>query len=106
MDTNRLVNTLVVFDRQEDVNGIIFRERKEIINSCDSDGNNEKSIISYRRFIGERLCEEVYVGDLIGNEWSYSFSTAKIFPDEDYNSFNDEWYYSFGNDFDFGDMEF
>ena len=105
MDTTRLVNILVVFDRQQNLNGVIYRERKEIINSCDSDGNDEKSIMKITRLIGDRLCEEVYVGALIGNEWSYFFSTATIFPDEDYNSFNDEWY-SFGSDFDFGDMEF
>ena len=106
MDTNRVVTTLVVFDRQQNVNGIIFRERKEIINSCDSDGNDKKSIMKITRLIGDRLCEEVYVGDLIGGEWSYFFSNAKLFPNEDYDNFNDEWYDSYGIDFDFGFMEF
>ena len=98
MDATRLVNILVVFDRQQNLNGVIYRERKEIINSCDSDGNDEMSTMKITRTIGDRLCEEVYVGNLIGNELHYFLSDTKIFPDEDLQNFESEWFDSYEYD--------
>ena len=60
----------VLLDHEMVVDGVVLRERKELNNVADDEGNQQKSVLIHTRFIGDKKYEvqQVAVGDDIVEE--------------------------------------
>ena len=47
----------VLLDHEMVVDGVVLRERKELNNVADDEGNQQKSILIHTRFIGDKKYE-------------------------------------------------
>ena len=59
---------IILLDHEKVVDGVVLRERKELKNISDEDGNNERSILIRIRYIGDRIYQEVGEGEFVDNE--------------------------------------
>ena len=82
---------IILLDHEKVVDGVVLRERKELKNISDEDGNNERSILIRIRYIGDRIYQEVGEGEFVDNEIILFFSKRSIFPDENIERFKEEW---------------
>ena len=78
----------VLLDHEMVVDGVVLRERKELNNVADDEGNQQKSVLIHTRFIGDKKYEvqQVAVGDDIIEE-----NVATDLSDEDIGKFKEEW---------------
>ena len=78
----------VLLDHEMVVDGVVLRERKELNNVADDEGNQQKSVLIHTRFIGDKKYEvqQVAVGDDIVEE-----NVATDLSDEDIGKFKEEW---------------
>lgn len=84
---NRLHRS-VLLDHEMVVDGVVFRERKELNNITDYDGNQEKSILIHTRYIGDKKYEIQQVV-VEGNIVEETAETDLL--DEEVGKFKDEW---------------
>ena len=78
----------VLLDHEMVVDGVVLRERKELNNVADDEGNQQKSVLIHTRFIGDKKYEvqQVAVGDDIVEE-----NVVTDLSDEDIGKFKEEW---------------
>ena len=86
-----IINRLVLLDHEKVVNGVVLRERKELKNISNEDGNNERSILIRIRYIDDRMYQEEGEGDVVNDEINFFISKRSIFPDENIERFKEEW---------------
>ena len=78
----------VLLDHEMVVDGVVLRERKELNNITDEEGNQEKSVLIHTRYIGDKkyLVQQVAVeGDIVEE------TIETNLPDEEIEKFKEEW---------------
>ena len=88
---NKIIHRLVLLDHEKVVDGVVLRERKELKNISNEDGNNERSILIRIRYIDDRMYQEEGEGDVVNDEINFFISKRSIFPDENIERFKEEW---------------
>ena len=78
----------VLLDHEMVVDGVVLRERKELNNVADDEGNQQKSVLIHTRFIGDKKYEVQLVA--VGND-VVRVNVDTNLPDEDISKFNEEW---------------
>ena len=78
----------VLLDHEMVVDGVVLRERKELNNITDDEGNQEKSVLIHTRIIGDKKYEVQKVeveGDIVEE------TIETNLPDEEIGKFKEEW---------------
>ena len=78
----------VLLDHEMVVDGVVLRERKELNNITDEEGNQEKSVLIHTRYIGDKKYEVQQVaseGDIVEE------TVETDLPDEEIGKFKEEW---------------
>ena len=78
----------VLLDHEMVVDGVSLRERKELNNITDDEGNQEKSVLIHTRYIGDKKYEVQKVevdGDIVEE------TIETNLPDEEIGKFKEEW---------------